>query len=424
MNGLLKFLYNVFVTIYPLALKLLSFWNPKARLWLRGRKGEFPGWKNTSYDIKQPTVWMHCASLGEFEQGRPLLESIRKQFPKTRIALSFFSSSGYEAAKNYSGADLVFYLPMDSRKNADQLLDRLNPDLVLWVKYEYWFYYLDSIHNRKIPLMLVSGIFLESQPFFQWYGRLWRQMLTYFSYFFLQTEASRDLLKSIGITEGVYVTGDTRFDRVIAIAGQFEPNSIIERFIGNHPVIVAGSTWEDDEAELVHYVKANPGIRFIIAPHETDALNIQDVKDEFRGSVLYSELINNPGTELQPHNNCLIIDNVGMLSRLYKYADIAYVGGGFGKDGVHNVLEPAVYGKPVFYGPEFEKFAEAIGLVECGGGIPINNALELEEELNALWNDREKLKLAGDAARSYVLNHAGATGKVIRLIHENRLLIN
>ena len=380
---------------------------------------------------------MHCASLGEFEQGRPLLEAIKQEYPQVKIVLSFFSPSGYEVMKKYNGADHIFYLPMDSAVNASKMVDAINPDLVLWVKYEFWFYYLTEFKKRNIPVLMVSGIFRSSQPFFKWYGEIWRTMLNSFHYFFVQNETSKEMLATVDIKENVSIGGDTRFDRVIEIAERFEPLPLIEKFCGNSKVIVAGSTWEEDEEELIHYVKNNPDIKFIIAPHEIHEGNIKDVQKEFAGSILYSSLTNDDGQQRETKNeeretrnvkretrNVLIIDNIGMLSKLYRYAHITYVGGGFEASGIHNVLEPAVYGKPVIYGPEYEKFAEAVDLIECGAGICINNALELEKVLTELWSNETLLKQKSEAAKTYVYSKAGATKKVMDYIQENRLLTN
>ena len=376
---------------------------------------------------------MHCASLGEFEQGRPLLEAIKKEYPQVKIVLTFFSPSGYEVMKNYNGADHIFYLPIDSAANASKMVDAINPDLVLWVKYEFWFYYLTEFKKRNIPVLMVSGIFRSSQPFFKWYGDIWRKMLNSFSYFFVQNETSKDLLATIGIKENVSISGDTRFDRVIEIAERFEPLPLIEKFCGNSKVIVAGSTWEEDEEELIHYVKNNPEIKFIIAPHEIHEGNIKDVQKEFAGSVLYSTLSSGHWPNTTDHRslitdhsktNCLIIDNIGILSKLYRYAHITYVGGGFEDSGIHNVLEPAVHGKPVIYGPEYEKFAEAVDLIECGAGICVNNALEFEKVLTELWSNEQLLKQKSEAAKNYVYSKAGAAKKIMAYIQANRLLTN
>jgi 3-deoxy-D-manno-octulosonic-acid transferase len=421
-------LYQLFLFFYSTAIKIAALFNSKAKLWVAGRSNIFK--LIQAGLLSKPVgnsklVWMHCASLGEFEQGRPLLEKLRDQYPSIKICLTFFSPSGYEVRKNYSGADYVFYLPMDGRKNAREFIDAINPSLVLWVKYEFWYYYLQTLKERGIPVLMVSGIFRKSQPFFRWYGGFWKKMLSCFSYFFLQNEQSKELLSSIGIGHLAAVSGDTRFDRVIEIAGNFEPIPLIERFCGNSKVIVAGSTWDDDEAELVHYAKANPHIRFIIAPHEIEENNIKEVKRQFIGSVLFSELaFREEWAASQPLINILIIDNIGMLSRLYHYADITFVGGGFNAGGIHNVLEAAVYGKPVIFGPEYEKFAEAVDLVFIGAGIVIENALQLETAISSLWENESLLKEKSDAARQYVYENAGATQKILNYVAEKRLLTN
>jgi 3-deoxy-D-manno-octulosonic-acid transferase len=412
------FFYSIFLTLYVAGIKILSKWNSKAGLWIAGRKKipvvSFPRNRDTQ------TVWMHCASLGEFEQGRPVIELLKKQYPALKVVLTFFSPSGYEVQKKYAGADAVFYLPLDSKANADKMIAVIQPSLILWVKYEYWFFYLLAFKQHNIPVLLVSGIFRNSQPFFKWYGGMWKKILPSFTHYFLQDEASETLLAGIGINENVTVSGDTRFDRVIEIATQFTHIPLIQNFCGDNKVIVAGSTWDEDEAELIHYVKANPQIKFILAPHEIDADNLKDVQKQFSGSVLYSQLKDGANTT----TNVLIIDNIGMLSRLYCYADITYVGGGFGGDGVHNVLEAAVFGKPVIYGPEFEKFIEAVELSRCGGGISISSALELEAELNKLWEDDKLLQSTGDAAKGYVYANAGASKKIAAFIQAKRLLIS
>ena len=436
-----KFIYNVFLSLYGFVFRIAAIFNNKARMGIEGRKNIFATISSVVKPGHDHLIWMHCASLGEFEQGRPVLESLKHQYSETVIVLTFFSASGYEAMKNYKGANHIFYLPFDNLVNAKKMLDILNPSLILWVKYEFWYYHLHEIKQRNIPLLLVSGIFRKSQPFFKWYGGIWQQMLLCFTHFFLQNNLSKNLLATAGITDNITVTGDTRFDRVIEIAEKFEPIPFIKSFCGDSKVIVAGSTWEDDETELIHYAKANPQIKFIIAPHEIGIENLKDVKKEFVNAMFYSELVTN-ATQYNTDNikganwqeatinrqltntNVLIIDNVGMLSRLYYYADITYVGGGFGADGVHNVLEAAVYGKPVIYGPEFEKFNEAVELVNCGAGITIEGALELEAVLSSLWENENLLAEKGRAAKDYVYSNAGASKKIIQFIQENRLLTN
>lgn len=409
-------LYNLFLLLYAGAVRFLSPWNEKARLWLRGRKN-FP-----SFDNPGKIIWMHCSSLGEFEQGRPLLEAVRKEYPSYKVALSFFSPSGYEVQKNYPGADYIFYLPADNMLNAKKLLDRLNPSLVIWVKYEYWYYYLQELKNRNIPVLLVSGIFRTGQPFFAWYGGIWRKMLNSFLHLFVQDEGSVKLLASIGVSDNVEIAGDTRFDRVISIAEKAEDIPHIPAFIDGKKVLVAGSTWDEDEIELLHFVKTRPDIKFIIAPHEVFAENLQDVKKEFPNSIFYSDLAKDNSVGLAA--NVLIIDNIGMLARLYRYADICFVGGGFGQDGVHNVLEAAVYGKPVVYGPVYEKYAEAVGLVESSAAHIASNPLDLEKVLGKLFDDGKAIRKSGMAAKDFVYRHKGATSRILEYIHRKRLLTN
>ncbi len=441
-------MYNIFLFVYSIGVRMASLGNPKAKKWVNGRKNIYTE-INSKLKIQNPDdaktgsklIWMHCASLGEFEQGRPLLEALRinastgKADP-LRIVLTFFSPSGFEVMKDYKGADYIFYLPMDSRANAKRFIDAINPSLVLWVKYEYWYYYLNALKQRNITAILVSGIFRENQPFFRWYGGIWKKMLSSFTHFFVQNQESKELLATINFTENVTVNGDTRFDRVLEIANTFQPVPFISEFCGNHIVIVAGSTWEEDEIELLHFVKSHPEIKFIIAPHEIESENLNDVKQKFKNSIFYSDWVaegkyNNDqpagSAERQSQRalhsvNVLIIDNIGMLSRLYKYATLNYVGGGFGDDGVHNVLEAAVYGKPVIFGPVFEKFDDAIGLVDEEGGISVGGPIKLEEVLNTLLKDETERKRRGEAAKNYVLANAGASKKIIRFIQEKRLL--
>ena len=325
--------------------------------------------------------------------------------------------------KHYKGVDHIFYLPDDSKENARKFIDAINPVMVLWVKYEYWYYYLVELNRRNIPVILVSGIFRSNQPFFRWYGAIWRKMLACFTCFFVQNDLSGRLLESLGIKKNVFISGDTRFDRVIAIAGNFEPVPFIGAFCNGQKVIVAGSTWEEDENELLHYIKIHPEIRFIIVPHEVDTANMIRLKKNFPDAVFYSSLTDQ---EILLHKDLhvMIIDNIGLLSRLYKYATIAYVGGGFGNDGVHNVLEAAVYGIPVLFGPEYEKFAEAVDLLDSGGGMSFSLPLGLEKILDNLFRNESALKKMGKAAQEFVNSRNGATKKIIEYIHENRLLIS
>ena len=423
--------YHLFLLLYRTGIRLISPWNRKAKLWLEGRRGLFERMRAelpTAAGKPGPVIWMHCASLGEFEQGRPVLESLRRQSPDCRIVLSFFSPSGYATRKDYKGADYIFYLPLDSSRNARLFVDLVKPDIVLWVKYDYWHYFLAELKKRGIPTLLISGIFREDQPFFKWYGRLHRFMLECFTHLFVQTDGSRLLLRRLRLTENVSVSGDTRFDRVIEIAEGGESLPLVEGFCAGRPVIVAGSTWEEDEEELDHFANTHPDLRFIVAPHEISEARLQEVEGLFRHSVRYSVLVREGGVPPVgpgpwPGPNVLIIDNIGMLSRLYRYATITYVGGGFGDDGVHNVLEAAVYGKPVVFGPVIEKYIEAVELTECGGGLIIDSALEAEKVFNRLLQNAEELKETGEASGRYVQSRRGATEKIVRYIAENRLLL-
>lgn len=427
-----KLLYNLFLLLYSCGIRMASLWNPKAKKWVKGRKHIFATINSRLLTPNSQVIWMHCASLGEFEQGRPLLEELRKKHEKLKIVLTFFSPSGYEVMKDYQGADHVFYLPMDSKEHAKKFLDAINPVLVLWVKYEYWFYYLNEIKQRNIPAILISGIFREQQPFFRWYGNFWKKMLECFSHFFVQNEESKQLLENIGFSQDITINGDTRFDRVLEIAENFISVAGIEKFCGNNQVIVAGSTWEEDEIELLHFVNVHQHIKFIIAPHEIDAVNLKDVKDEFPNSIYYSDWLHREeavkrqagaSIDPMPAPHVLIIDNIGTLSRLYRYATLAYIGGGYGADGVHNVLEAAVYGKPVVFGPVYEKFDEAIGLVNSGGGVSIDGGpVKLETVLNRLLANEQERKTRGESARQFVYENAGASKKIMEYIQEKRLL--
>ncbi|HWB91252.1 MAG TPA: glycosyltransferase N-terminal domain-containing protein [Puia sp.] len=435
-------LYHVFLLLYRMGVRCIAPWNRKAKLWLDGRRELFDqmraeiGHAPTAEESKRsegkavvPVIWMHCASLGEFEQGRPVLEALRRERPDCRIVLSFFSPSGYMAKKDYAGADHIFYLPLDGPRNARTFIDLVRPSLVLWVKYDYWYYFLVELKKRRIPVLLVSGVFRADQPFFRWYGRLHRYMLECFTHLFVQTETSRELLAKLHYSHQVSVSGDTRFDRVITIAQGGEPVPSIAAFCGSRPVVVAGSTWAEDEEELDHFANTHPEIRFILAPHEIAEDRLREVERLFRHAVRYS-VWQSEGRKPAgptavggwPEPNVLIIDNIGMLSQLYRYATITYIGGGFGDDGVHNVLEAAVYGKPVVFGPVIEKYIEAVELVESGGGLIIDSALEAEKVFNRLLANTEECREIGAAAEAYVFSRKGATDRIINYIQENRLL--
>ena len=406
--------------LYRAGITIASTWSPKARKWLMGRKnilekiqGDIDAHSKTS-----KFIWVHCSSLGEFEQGRPIIERIKSQYKSHRIFLSFFSPSGYEIRKDYPGVDHVSYLPMDSRKNAEKFLDLINPHLVIFVKYDYWYYYLDEIKMRKINCLLISAVFRQDQVFFKWYGSLQRKMLCCFSQIFVQNEESRTLLETISISNCI-VSGDTRFDTVVEIAEHFSDIPLVQEFISERKCIVAGSTWKDDEECLQKLLAQLPGddIKLIIAPHEIHKSHIDELQKLFPASVKFSELRAN-----HDQAQILIIDNVGMLSRLYKYAYITYVGGGFTRDGVHNVLEAAVYAKPVVFGKNYQKYPEATQLVECEGAKAFSNEDELFQIIYTLLNDDADYRQKCEASEKYVRQNKGATQKIMNYIEEKRLL--
>ena len=385
-----------------------------------GRRNIFDQLRTDLRGQNTKIIWFHCSSLGEFEQGRPVIEKLKSQNPGLKFLLTFFSPSGYEIRKDYKGVDWVFYLPLDSKANAKLFFEIVKPSLVVFVKYDYWYYYLNECKNRKIPLLLVSGIFRKDQPFFKWYGNLHRSMLNCFTHFFIQDKESLQLLQSTNIINAT-VAGDTRFDRVSEIAENFTPIPEIEKFCSDSPVLVAGSTWPQDENLIKDTTVNFPDFKIIIAPHEIHREHIDQLKLIFPNAMLYSQL---KAHNTQPiTSNCLIIDNIGMLSKLYHYATIAYVGGGFNK-GIHNILEAAVYGRPVLFGPNYKKFKEAVGLIEKGGGICITSSNEFSAILQKLINNKTELELSSKNSFEFVKQNKGATEKILDYIKANRLLTN
>jgi 3-deoxy-D-manno-octulosonic-acid transferase len=412
------FFYNIFLLLFRLGISITSLWDNKARLRKKGTKNIFDHILSEISTYNADIIWIHCASLGEFEQGRPVLERLKAEFPNSNFLITFFSPSGYEVRKDYEGAAWIFYLPMDSPPNAKEFLDIINPLLVVFIKYDYWYYYLTECKKRNIPLLMVSAVFRKTQPFFKWYGGLYRKMLSCFTHLFVQDEESKKLLTTIGI-ENCTVSGDTRFDRVVQIAENFEPIPVIERFIGNSKCIVAGSTWKEDEELLASvFYKINADLKLIIAPHEIAREHLDDLKKLFQ-STRFSELT---GNKEQLADRVLIIDNIGMLSRLYKYGDINYVGGGFTRDGIHNVLEAAVYGKPVIFGSNYKKYKEAIELVTSGGAKSITNKDELTQAVASLLTNEDEYRKRSEKAKQYVFSNTGATEKILHYVQENRLL--
>jgi len=416
-----------------------SLFNDKAKKWVQGRKNIFETLEKTIAKNVQRTpvgekiIWIHCASLGEFEQGRPVIEKLKNQFTNHRILLTFFSPSGYEAKKDFEGADWIFYLPMDGPRNAKRFIELVNPSLVIFVKYEFWYYYLKKINYRNIPLLLISALFRKDMSFFKWYGSLQKKMLSRFDHLFVQNAESKKLIDALGLANICSISGDTRFDRVLEIAEKFEPIPVIEQFIGTSKTIIAGSTWKEDEEVLQKAFAAidNSKLKLIIAPHEISENHLKELKKLFPDAVLFSQLTTHhspPDSYRDTTRRVLIIDNIGMLARLYKYACITYVGGGLRSMGVHNVLEAAVYDKIVLMGPYYYKYSEAVGLVMSGGGIPFNNikkdAAMLKDLIEALLTNETEYNFRSKAAGEFVRSNSGATEKIIRYIQEKRLLTN
>lgn len=410
----MTFLYYIIIKLYQFSINLASlFGNPKAMLWIAGRKGLFARLQST-LKPNERRIWVHAASLGEFEQGRPLIEKIKEQHPEYKVVLTFFSPSGYEVRKNYTGADYIFYLPADTPSNAKRFIDLVNPEKVLFIKYEYWYNYLSILKKRNIPVYLCSAIFRENQLFFKWYGGWYRKILSLFGHLFVQTAKSGELLKSLGYTN-VTVTGDTRFDRVYAIATQSREIHEVAAFVGNHPCLIAGSTWEPDEDLLSTYINMeSASIKYIIAPHEIQPAHIERLEGSIRKKVVRFSSWKH---DQSGNPDVLIIDNIGMLSSLYRYGQVSYIGGGFGK-GIHNTLEAATFGLPVLFGPNYHKFQEAKDLIALGGAFSISNQDELNSRLDELFNNVTSLSEAQRTAAEYVKNNIGATELICKYIFQ------
>ncbi|WP_199136917.1 3-deoxy-D-manno-octulosonic acid transferase [Pedobacter sp. ASV12] len=408
-------IYNIGIVIYGLLVRLASLFNAKAALFVAGRKNSFEKMAQKINPADRP-IWYHFASLGEFEQGRPVLEKLKSQYPNVKVVVTFFSPSGYEIRKNYLLADGIFYLPLDTPSHAQKFVALVNPRLAIFTKYEFWYHYFKTLHQQQIPIYLISGIFRPNQLFFKPYGGFYRKMLGFVKHFFVQNEESVQLLHGIGINR-VSLSGDTRFDRVFENALRPKQLPEIEAFCGQEPVLVAGSTWPADEKLLVALANQNPDWKFIIAPHEIGASHISEIELLFPNAVKFSVL----GSPLAQSSNLkskiLIIDNIGMLSSLYQYGKLAYIGGGFGA-GIHNTLEAVAFGLPVIFGPKYDKFQEAKDLIAIGVAQSIGNENELLHAFNSLKSE-EELK---HRAKTYIENKKGATDMIIGYIKEEMKL--
>ena len=402
-------MYSILIYLYIAGIKLAALCgHRKAKLMIEGHKNIF----NQLAERLRPGVkyfWFHASSLGEFEQGRPVIERLRETHPECRVVLTFFSPSGYESAKKYQAADVVCYLPFDTRRNVARFLDIVQPQKAFFIKYEFWPNFLRGLKKRNIPTYSVSSIFRENQTFFKTFNWGYRNTLRCFTHLFVQNKDSKMLLANIGL-DNVTVIGDTRFDRVVKIAADAKQLALVEAFAQGNRVFVAGSSWGPDEDIFLRYFNEHPGWKLIIASHEVTEGRLAEIQSKFKGScVRYTQATMD---EVRAAD-CLLVDCFGLLSSIYRYGEVAYVGGGFGV-GVHNLLEAAVYGMPVFFGPNNKKFQEAAKLKECGGGLEISGYDDFAKKMDVFCADVDALKRAGDAAGKYVAGNSGATQKLLR----------
>lgn len=412
-------IYSLLIVFYGLSIRVASVFNKKAAYWVKGRQQYWiildkilnaPPFNITGRKL----AWFHCASLGEFEQGRPIIEAFKRQHPDYLILLTFYSPSGYEVRKAYTGADLILYLPLDTKSNVQRFVETVKPDIVFYIKYEFWFNFLSYLQSKNIPTILVSAVFRPDQHFFKGYAEWPRKILKGLTAIFVQNESSKELLEFIGI-ENVVESGDTRFDRVAAGAAKPQTIDIARAFSLNHKVMVAGSTWPADEDLIFKLIyQNNHKLRFIIAPHEISAGHIDSLMQRAgKTAVRFSK------TNIEEARNAeiLIIDSIGMLSQLYQYGTLAYIGGGFGV-GIHNILEAAAFGLPVFFGPKFHKFNEAKELIKLEGAFEVTKPDELIHKTNLLLSDKKALSRASAASKNYVQNGCGATEIIMERVND------
>ena len=408
-------LYRLFLLFYPMLAKLISPFNEKAKYWVEGQQKVWEEISILCSQMKGPIIWVHCASYGEFEQGLPIISALKKSYPTHQIWVTFFSPSGYLHQKHHPDVDFVSYLPLDGPISANRWMQMVQPKCILFIKYEFWYYYLKQAAVQKIPTFLVSAIFRPDQIFFKFYGGLYRTMLPLFTGILVQDFTSKTLISPLLKHGHLAISGDTRFDRVLDIVAEKETIDWVSR-LAHVETIVAGSTWEQDHLMIGSILGTWDRCNWIIVPHHVDAASIKTCQSHFPNSICLSEWLTQSNTMEKPM--VLIVDQIGLLSHLYQYANIAYIGGGFTKDGIHNVLEAAVFGKPVIWGPNDSKYQEAIGLRNTSGGIKIKNAKDLNKILEKLFNDATFSKATGDAAVKYVQDHAGATQKTIDCIKQ------
>lgn len=411
----MRLIYTILIILYGLAVRIAAIFNVKARQWVDGRRGLFRKLEQAfgEHDRqKNPVMWFHASSLGEFEQGRPIIEDFRKKYPGYKILLTFFSPSGYEVRRNYDQADWIFYLPLDTPSNARRFIAIVRPAAAIFIKYDFWYNLLGNLYQQHIPVYFASAVFRPGQYFFKWYGRCGARQLGRVRHFFVQTEASAALLRSLGL-HNVTVTGDTRFDRVFAIASQKHAFPLIEQFIQGKKVFIGGSTWQEDEALLFPLVsRRDQDLKFIIAPHDTSSGRIQQITEQIKQPALRYSALNESNAQ---DAEVLIIDSVGILAQLYQYATLAFIGGGFGA-GLHNIQEPITYGVPVFFGPRYHKFREAVELVQIGGVFSVTTTEELISATGRMLADTVEYRHVSDLCRDYVEKNRGATAKIMQYL--------
>lgn len=400
-------IYNIAIAVYQFAVKVAALFSPKPAKMVKGHREVFDLLRE-KIDRNARYIWFHAASLGEFEQGRPLIERIRKDYPQYKILQTFFSPSGYEVRKNYEGADVVCYLPFDTPRNVEKFIELARPCMAFFIKYEFWQNYLNALSTKGIPVYSVSSIFRPGQIFFRWYGKSYQKVLKTFTHLFVQDEASKQLLAGIGV-DRTTVVGDTRFDRVLDIFAAAKELPLVERFKDGALTFVAGSSWGPDEDIFIKYFNAHPEVKLVIAPHVVDEAHLQEIASKLqRPCVRYTQATEADVTDA----GCMLIDCYGLLSSIYRYGEISYVGGGFGV-GIHNVLEAAVYGIPVIFGPNNKKFREARHLLVQQGGFEIAGYEDFERLMDRFLSDEAYLKASGKAAGDYVKDNAGALEKIM-----------
>ncbi|WP_282125658.1 3-deoxy-D-manno-octulosonic acid transferase [Marinifilum flexuosum] len=400
--------YNLSIRLYVLLIRIAAFFNPKAKQWVVGRKNVFAKLQEAIHG-EEDIIWFHSASLGEFEQGRPVIESFKEKYPNSKILLTFFSPSGYEVRKNYEGADYIFYLPIDFASNAKRFMDIVNPKMAFFIKYEFWHHYLKELKRRNVPTYIFSTIFRPDQLFFKGYGGFHRRMLSAFTHLFVQNQESVDLLNGIGLSN-VTLTGDTRFDRVYTIATRSKALPKVEGFAQGKEVLIAGSTWPKDEENIIKYLnETKNSYKYIIAAHEVDEDHINNITSKIQKTwVRYTKATK----EEIDAAEVLVIDCIGVLSSLYRYGTVSYIGGGFGR-GIHNTLEAATFGLPVIFGPNYHKFQEAKDLIEIGASKYYENYSELKNLLDIFYENSEKRNYSGLQSKNYVDRMRGASDKIL-----------